>query len=125
MLSSNCGGNLPGEPVSIVKPESLLARKYRQATRFSLGHYFVQQSHPGIQGLIESAFLQVNSIDDVVLAGGKFGVKPSHLLDDHLCYLAEERLIESQLLAKENRPPQYPPQHIAPALVGGDYSVGD
>ena len=119
-FAGNIGGQVNGEPVSIIQFEHDFARDRAGGQRTDRGFQVFKSL---LQGFRKPLFLLLQGIGHEFPGPAQFRAGFSHDGVQGIHQLVEERLIQAQLGAVAQGPADDPAQHVASALVGRDDAV--
>ena len=126
-LTRDIGGEIRREAVGVIELEDggAVDRRHRARSLLQAVDRLVQERHPGGQGLGEAVLFLGEHARGLRRAGTQFGVGLTHLGIERRHELVEEGAIDAEFMAVADRAADDATQHIAPALVGGQYTVDD
>ena len=121
-LSRNIGSQINRKAEGVVKLEDYIARNFL-AIKF--GNRNLENVHALVQRFGKTLFFFLEHFFDMCLCLHELGICITHFPGQRRDKFVEEQIVRAQLLAMANCATNNAPQHIAPALVARQHTVGD
>ena len=125
LLGHHLRRQVDGEAKGVIQPEGVRTGKHLLALGLVLGQQVGEDLHAAVDGAAEILLLGADDLGDIRLLFPQIRILSLVFMDHGVHHLIQERLIDAQELPMAGGPAQQPPQHIAPALVGGKDAVAD